>query len=698
MTNRSLTVAALVIFATFAAFCLYGAFGPWQWGHNGFNGAAFCQGARNAIRFGISGQALYYTGLETPRSDLIYTHHPQLLHLHLIAMFRVLGQAPWVGRMIPVFYSVATLILIHRIGTVLWDRTHALVATALYAFTPLHTIFANMIDHEQGAIFFVLLTVYHYVRWLESYSRARFVVILLAITAAAQFDWPAYYIAFFLALHAFVRAVRARRWCPEWTFLVVFSLVVLANFGGFFLWIRSVRGSLSEMGQAYAHRTNMMQGYARQLYNRMVDMHGPVILWATGLWVPLKIARRRELQSRDLIPACFFAAQIIHSTVFKSAGFIHSYWTYYLGVATALGGAEVLITIARWTLARREIGMFVAIMLSVACALHLVIRSFLRLRWAYADGTGSYIVPYPDQGPEIRFAELLGRTFDRADTFYAVHLSLNVRIEFHWYHDTPFENRNELTMIDADPRRGKRVILLVDTSKTGARATIARLLHTHPSWIVDRRFVAIELTLPGRAVHAFRTETSPASFIHRWFVDPLHAPMRYVADDPDAALAALDYPDTKFESETSWRGGTRFEWDCATDEIIAGLEAAPSDESKVVARLRGHCRKVDGRDSTPTQWWGGRSALVPTVMSCPPGSVMVGIHGRSSRFVDAIAPVCAPLHGKQPDSDHAILLAPIGGPGGNPIKILCPYDMVVRGLRVRAGALIDSAGIACGTL
>lgn len=684
-------------------FCLYGAFGPWQWGHNGFNGAAFAQAARNAIRFGIPGQALYYTGLERPGAELIYTHHPQLLHWHLIVLFKTFGAAPWVGRMVPVFYSVGTLILIRHIGVRLWDRTTALVAITLYAFTPLHTIFANMIDHEQGAIFFLLLTVYQYVRWLESYARWRFVVILATISLAAQFDWPAYYIAFFLALHAFVRAVRARKWCPEWTFLVVFSIVVLINFGAFFLWIRSVRGTLEEMGKAYTQRTGAMAGYGFQLYNRMLDMHGAVILWVTGLWVPLVVVRYRrgERHVRDLIPGVFFAAQLIHSTVFRHAGFIHSYWTYYLGIATAFGGAEVVITAARrlLTLKRRDLAVFAVSSLAMAGLAHLVLRSYFKLRWAYADGTGSYIVPYPDQGPEIRFAKWLGATFPREGTVYGVHPSLAVRIEFHWYHDTPFEGRSELFRTERDPLFKKRVIVLIDASKSGARSSIARALRDHPAWVFDRRFVAVELTASGRTLEAFVTEAAKPSFVHRWFVDPLHPPSRFVPEDSEAAFAALDYPPLPFEHETAVRGGVRWEWDCPKGEILGALEAAETDtEPKTLARMHGLCRPAGGGEGAKTAWWGGRTSIKPTVMSCADGTVAIGMTARAGKYVDAVGLMCAPLVDGSPNADAPVLLGPVGGTGGNPVKMLCPSPLVVRGLRVRAGALIDSVGIACGSL
>lgn len=703
--QRLLELAAWVVIVAYAFLCLYGVFSPWQFGHNGFNGAAFSQGARNALRFGIGGQALYYTGLGPPGPDLIYTHHPQLLHWHLIAVFRLFGEKPWIGRMIPALYSIASAILVHRMARRLWDPRFALIAVFLWATVPLHSIFANMIDHEQGAIFWLLSTVWLYVSWLEDHARGKLLGLLATISIAAQFDWPAYYIAFFLALHALARGLSAGRpvlrWRPEWTFLVAFSAVVLANFGGFFLWVASVRGTLSEMGHAYALRTGEARGYLPQLASRMLDLHGPMLLLLTALWIPWILVRlkRREATARDLVPAVFLGAQLIHSTVFKTAGHIHSYWTYFLGPATAFGGASVVVAFldalalkARWVRVATALVLFVG-------AIDLSARAYFRLRWGFSMGTGSYLVPYPDQHPQIRFAQWLGRTFSRESTRYVVHPSMGVRIEFHWYLDAPFEDRGEIEPSAADYASGKRVIALVDVTRSGARATLARLLRGHPAWIFDRRFVAVEISAHAPHVEAFRSvpiaQSGLATAVHRWFVDPLHPAMDYVPDDPVAAAAGLDYPVVSFEGELSARSGTRVEWDCPIGASVIGFEAVQSAD-RTLARVRFLC---GGQVFTP--WWGGRSDKPVESSPCPVGEVAVGLEARAGRFVDAASLLCAPLL-QEGNGFKVSTLAhaspAIGGSGGNARQIMCPGGMVVRGVRVRTGALVDSLGIACGNL
>lgn len=69
-TERA-TLAAVLAF--FLAVCLHGIADYWAWGHNGFMGAWFDQAARNTLRFGTLGQAVYHTGIAPPPAHGIPT-------------------------------------------------------------------------------------------------------------------------------------------------------------------------------------------------------------------------------------------------------------------------------------------------------------------------------------------------------------------------------------------------------------------------------------------------------------------------------------------------------------------------------------------------------------------------------------------------------------------------------------------------
>ena len=70
-----------LVFVGFAAASLYGIGGQWQFGHNGYNGAAFVNAARNSLRFGIIGQAQLYSGFTAPTAEDLYTHHPMMMSI-----------------------------------------------------------------------------------------------------------------------------------------------------------------------------------------------------------------------------------------------------------------------------------------------------------------------------------------------------------------------------------------------------------------------------------------------------------------------------------------------------------------------------------------------------------------------------------------------------------------------------------------
>jgi len=283
--RRAAYVAAVcLVLLFFLGACLHGVANYWQWGHNGYNGAAFSQAARNSLRFGIVGPAPYHTDLAPPPRDAIFTSHPLMLHFHLIALYGALGFEEWVGRLVPALYSFFTLVLLFFVVRRLYGAATALVAIVLYALIPLQLIYANMIDHEQGGIFWCLCLLYAHVRWYQTGRWPYLAGAAVAVTMAMQFDWPAYYVAFLIAVHAVVAGIVRRpgwlRWRPEYTYVAVFSVVVLLNFGAYFAWIASTRGSLDGMVASFRTRSVSPSGYFSTLGGRSLDLHGAVLLSA----------------------------------------------------------------------------------------------------------------------------------------------------------------------------------------------------------------------------------------------------------------------------------------------------------------------------------------------------------------------------------------------------------------------------------
>jgi 4-amino-4-deoxy-L-arabinose transferase-like glycosyltransferase len=421
------SVAVAIVFLAYFGACFHGIANYWQWGHNGYNGAAFSNGARNSPRFGVVGQAIYYQGTEPPKAQHMATSHPQMLHYHLVGSYALFGFHEWAGRLVPAFYSVLTLALLFHVARRLWGPAVALVGITVYALTPMHLVFANMIDHEQGGIFWTLCLVWFYVCWFQSLRRRYLLLCLVAVTMAMQFDWPAYYVAFFVAVHALIAGLARRpgwlRWRPEYTFVVVFSIVVLANFGGFFAWIAATRGGLSEMVTSFRGRTGSPPDYASFVWMFTRDLRGYVAVGLLAAWLGVFVTRvvRRRAQVRDLVPSAFVFAQLISSLVFKDAGRVHSYWTYYLGPAIALGGADALVTFARlwvgaakrWPKVPRFAPALMVLLVGAPLFAHQARFAWVQLGWGFAFGSGAYIQPYTDQFEEIMWVKEVAKRFDR---------------------------------------------------------------------------------------------------------------------------------------------------------------------------------------------------------------------------------------------------------------------------------------------
>lgn len=549
-TDRLLRAACWAVLLIWTGACLHGLLDLFLWGHDGFNGAAFLQAARNSLRFGVAGQALYHTGIEPPASADIYTRHPPLLHLHLIAAFAALGVSEWAGRLVPALYSIATGILLMRVARRWQGEAAALAAVVLYALVPLHLIYANMIDHEQGGIFWSLAACHLYLRWLEAPRRGLAVATLASVIASVQFDWPGYTIAFTLFVHALWSALRVERVRERRRVLARFAAALAATVGlcllAFLGWAIATSGGLDDLLGGFARRTALPARYAHRLAARALDLYGILPLGLLGLW-GIDVARRAwrgRLLRADLVPGAFAAAQLVHSVVFPNAGYHHAYWTFYAGPAIALGGGRIAVSlldrlrsgVTRLAAANAE-GARVAGAVAAGLVLLLAVAMQARfaadqMRWGYATGRASYEADYDDQYLDHLWARALAERYGRK-AVYLVHPSAERRIHFHFYLDARHRPWLDLET-DLPPRRrgALRPVLLVDLEGLGdaERDALARLARRHPTRVWQQRFVAIESWREQRWLEGYTAVETEPPWWWPWLVSELHPPTHWRRD------------------------------------------------------------------------------------------------------------------------------------------------------------------------
>lgn len=711
---RPLELFMIAGVCAFAMLCLYHFGGAWEWGHNGFNGAAFFNAARNSLRFGIVGQVQYYMGLEPPPPEKIYTHHPMMLHAHLVLLGWLLGFQAWVGRLVPALYSLGYCVLLGLMARRFLGRLEGALAVTICALVPLAGIFANMINHEQGGIFWCLMTCLCYLRWQETREAQpgaasmpwKWALGLLgSVTCAAQFDWPAYYVAFFLALHMGARGVREGRaaylsgargralWPASWTLLIAFSVCVLANFFGFFGWIIYTRGSLDEMMGSYEHRSSDPKGYWELVWARSGDLLGAHLLVGLLLWALTSLWRLARGKARpiELVIWIFIGAQAIHSTVFKQAGFIHAYWVYYLVPALSLGLAQ-LVALPLRALWRRPQTWSKAAAIGLGVVAFGAQASWWWQHWSW--GVDAHHGAYADregQDEEIALMRWMGGRHLREETRYLLDADLHARIEQAYYLDAPNQVGARATFSKADLEAREATVMIFDMARAPQKwAMFAKLIEAHGAEIIDDRFFVVQsIGTPGE-VRWWRSEGEGASALSRWVfgsyggrqITPISA-----ASAPDA-LQGFKAPHTRL-TRLGGTGGVSESWRCGLFGVLVGLDvqSAQGKKSDFVGGISPVCRDVwRGVEVSP---WLGKlrkelDAPPITRLQCGEGEVVVGLHGHGGALVDGLGLICGREDGSK---DHMTRM--LGGRGGKPMHARCAAGEGVVGLEVRGGSLID---------
>jgi hypothetical protein len=728
-------VAVALVFGLYAVVCLTSIDSVWQWGHNGFNGASYAQAARNSLRFEILGQAKYHTGLEPPPAEEIFTHHPMMIHLHLLAVFRAFGYSELAARAVPAFYSMATLVALFFFARRYYGRAVALLAAALFVVTPINAIYANMVDHEQGSLFCTIALIYAYCRWRERPGWKPLVGIMVAVTFSVQFAWPGYYVALFIVLHAFAAGLRepapsgGRRsvfaWRPDYTLCALFSVVVLANFGVFYAFIVSVRGGFHEMMQAFDERSDLVSDYARQLWKHTVDLQGILPILLLAAWLPLQVVRERRGQQSlgDLLPIFFLFAQAVNSTLFAQAGYIHAYWTYHASPTIAVGGALVLWTGWRWLAGRerrparrRALGVALAVLVLGGQLAYAADRFF----WGYHYGHGAYTDPYDDQYLEAQWLLHLTQRFNRSNADFVLTPDHLLRIERLAYLDAPITvaamARPSAPMLET----GRHQVFLFDLHNMPVTRRLGRLVRDNPTWVYDRRFVVVDAgSADDASFTALVSEPQPASLWWRWLVNMMHPPIRWVPDPlaEQTERYLVNRVNIALDTYAGGSGGAHVGWDCGPGQVLGGLHfVSDGDDPVYVSGIRPLCRSLAVDEAgaitlsdelafaPPAPTVGDPTGRVEREDRCPEDMLVVGLRGVYNEVVDGLGLTCARPYtstdrgarlGYVVEVADPVELPLFGQDDGEPFDVLCPAGSVGWGVRAREGNIVDAAGLSC---
>jgi 4-amino-4-deoxy-L-arabinose transferase-like glycosyltransferase len=430
-----LRVAFAMVLSLQVFLAVWGVADQWTRGHNGWNGAAYQNAARNTLRWDILFPLQYETANAPPKKEELYTHAPLGLHLHNVVSVLLFGDRELSIRLVAGFWSVATLCMLFAVVRRLWDDAHALVASAIYVALPINAIYTNMANHSAGFIFWSLLTLLAYLSAPRGapWPKATFLAFLAMLGIAASWDWPAYYVAACIAIHWTWTFARSR--APGTiTQLVVFCAWVAFVFVGHFVLVEAMTGNLDELtGTFNARRALSLARFRTHLLVVPELMFTLPVLGLCAAWFGLWVARaaRGKALARDLLPLAFLIAGLIHYWTFRWSAVVHSYWAWPMLPGVAVIVAISLLAVGGWLRARAGVAASYSVLLLVLPLALRVVQIVPEGRyvggsmWFFTPVRGA-IEPYDSGRPELRLAERIKAWTDRK-TGVQLHTSLKPR-------------------------------------------------------------------------------------------------------------------------------------------------------------------------------------------------------------------------------------------------------------------------------
>jgi hypothetical protein len=309
--------------------------------HAESNLTLFGKHGRNFAKFGgvvpreISGPRL--EAYDDPRK-YYYVEHPFLPAWLVGASYAVFGAAEWSTRLPFLLFALGAIAVFWRVARRVIGEDAAPWASVAFALSPMIAYFSVATGHQAPTIFFLLLGILFYLRWIETGRRRELAGLFAAQVAACWSDWPGYYLALFLVAHALL--VRRKSW------KVAAASVGLnfAMFGGFVLLLYSLEpGGASCVRRLFFAGGSRAAGMGLVHYavgeGREIALYFTLpLLVAAGAWIVTRF-RRRDDADRTIL--CFLVFGV-DEIVFRQLAARHDFYSYYLILFLALAGARTL--------------------------------------------------------------------------------------------------------------------------------------------------------------------------------------------------------------------------------------------------------------------------------------------------------------------------------------------------------------------
>jgi 4-amino-4-deoxy-L-arabinose transferase-like glycosyltransferase len=312
---------------------------PWLGQHNAWGGAVYGNIARNFLRYGYwqtHFAPVANSGLVPVGEFEYYYHYPPLLVWLISLSYQVFGVHEWSARLVPLSFSVLLMGLVYMFSRQAFSDNVAILSLLFCAVLPIESYYGAHVDiYGSASVFFSLLAVYGYFRWLKTPRRLHLAVSLLGVALGGMTAWYTYFVVPLILVHYYgLRSEPGRSRSPALLILPV------AAVGMFLLFLlhrdialagakAEVMGTLLEKLRARTSFPRVMAatgeplstlGLARKVTRDLVRMYYPPLLILTALWVGMftRDWLRGRLQDRDWCVLILLGYGALHALAFPS--------------------------------------------------------------------------------------------------------------------------------------------------------------------------------------------------------------------------------------------------------------------------------------------------------------------------------------------------------------------------------------------
>ena len=529
----ALAVAVLIGYSLFGIDC------PFYWGHHGYSGAVYLMRARTSLRNHTLAPC-NWTGFDPPRPDALYLHHPIGYHHLLTLMIPIFGDHEWVGRLAGLLGTLLVVFVLYTTVRRFWSREAGALAVWIWIGFPFLTSFSAFPDPMMPTFACILWGVGAYLRLLENTDATKTRRLLLeaffAYAICGVLMWEMYFIAPFIAVHAFIVHRRYRhlprlgRFSPLLLHVAVIGAACVLMMA-FHLWYTRHIGAWGDFIESYKVRKAPPSGvFVIERHYQWLDiLYGaPPILLSLG-WLVLFLARALlgKIRRRDLLPMTFLYVNSLYIWLFAEGSAVHLYRVFMYSGFFAIAIADLIVDI------HSGLSRVWPRPLALAGAAAVLLGYFaVETPHAWANLLESRVMmgthgqpAYDPWRQQMKFAQEVHRLVPPNGRLIIHFRHLSARKEFWYYLDRSFDEVNHLSELQKLPKKDQSVLLIDEGMlDPNERQIFRQLIRNHPVTYFDH-FTMVELNKNGAGEKSYAFYDLPMSPSYRFWVSHKWAPL-----------------------------------------------------------------------------------------------------------------------------------------------------------------------------